>query len=250
MKLICVDVGNTNIDVAVMNDYNKEYGFEFPTIKEANLKYYIDEIKSGLKDYDLDAIISSVVPEINDNLVNAFSKLHINAKIVNPLSLEHLLRIGLKPKSCLGSDIYITALASIDDNDDASIVVDMGTATTIAVTYKGTVLGGIIYPGLKASYHNLFNLTSFLKEVPFSLPEKVIGDDTPSSIVSGMMYGTVGAIEKIVEEIRKEYRIKKLIFTGGAGRHFYSYFKGSTYDPDLIFKGLVKAEEYIRRKKC
>lgn len=243
--LICVDIGNTKISVGVMEEDKKLYGFSFPTIKDAPKEYFYKELKAGLKD-KCECLICSVCPEVNDNITNAFAKLGINAKVIDPLRLEHMLKIGLKNKKDLGSDIFVGCLASVDSDNDSSIVVDMGTATTLALTYKGVMLGGAICPGVKTSYKNLFSTASLLSEVSFDIPSTAIGYDTPSSVCSGMMYGTIGSVDRIISEMRKSYKVKKIVFTGGMGRFFAPHFKGAVYEEDLIFIGLVKINNYIK----
>jgi type III pantothenate kinase len=68
----------------------------------------------------------------------------------------------------------------------------------------------------------------------------MLGTDTESALVSGIINGTVGAVENIVRGIEEETHMKlKLILTGGQAGLIASVLKREhVVIPDLIFEGM------------
>ena len=82
--------------------------------------------------------------------------------------------------------------------------------------------------------------TSQLFEITIKSPISALGIDTAESIESGILYGSAGAAEKILEEIEKKigYRLK-VVITGGFGRMVSSYMKRQhLVVPHLTLEGL------------
>jgi type III pantothenate kinase len=97
------------------------------------------------------------------------------------------------------------------------VVVDLGTAITFnCITAKGEYLGGIICAGIGISIDALFERTAKLPKVYFREPERLIGNNTTSSIQSGLYYGALGLIDGILERLMEEMGPgTKAIATGG-----------------------------------
>lgn len=80
-----------------------------------------------------------------------------------------------------------------------AIVIDMGTAVTFDVISKDRkFLGGAIYPGLSMSAKALKDGTDKLPLVPIEKPASCLSRSTIGNIQSGLYYGLIGSIEKIV----------------------------------------------------
>jgi len=224
--LLAIDVGNTNIvfgvykdnelinDWRISTDRNKtsdEYGILFEHI----FKYH------GLcpKDVD-DVIISSVVPTIMHTLVVMSIKYFGKEPLVVGPGIKTGINIKYDDPRELGADRIVNAVAAYNKYGGPLIIVDFGTATTFCVISKhGDYLGGVITPGIKISSEALFSKTAKLPKVELIKPKNVIGKNTVNSIQSGLIYGYVGLvdyiIEKIMEEIKDEGKVKNVIATGG-----------------------------------
>ena len=101
-----------------------------------------------------------------------------------------------------------------------SIVIDFGTATTYdIINDKGEFIGGAIAPGIDISADYLIKKTALLKNTIYKFPKNVIGKNTTSNIQSGVMYGGLGSIEKMINLIQEETQNHniKIIITGGFG---------------------------------
>jgi type III pantothenate kinase len=78
-------------------------------------------------------------------------------------------------------------------------------------------------------------------------PEAVVGRDTEGSILSGVVYGTAGAVERIIEEAEgsmapakgPQPRAYRVAATGGCLEYLRPYLRRVDYvEPDLALKGL------------
>ncbi len=125
----------------------------------------------------------------------------------------------------LGVDRALNALAAraIVGPRDAAIVVDSGTATTIdLVNHEGRFQGGAILPGFELCAYALHHYTALLPLVQLDDidqgPPAAIGKSTEPALRSGLLWGHVGAVERLVDEIVRESTgpAPRLILTGGA----------------------------------
>ena len=222
--LLCIDVGNTNIVMGVL-DKDKIIGhWRVRTEKDAtsdelgilicNL-FQTSKINMGEV---RDIIISCVVPPLL-NALEGLSKRYFNIK---PMIVGRGLKTGMpikydNPKE-VGADRIVNSVAAYEKYKCGLIIVDFGTATTFdCVSEDGAWIGGAIAPGVFISSEALFTKASKLPRVEiFSGPKNVIAKDTISAMNVGIVYGYAGMVDGIVNRIKKEIGHKvKVIATGG-----------------------------------
>ena len=222
--LLCIDVGNTNIVMGVL-DKDKIIGhWRVRTEKDAtsdelgilicNL-FQTSKINMGVV---RDIIISCVVPPLL-NAIEGLSKRYFNIK---PMIVGRGLKTGMpikydNPKE-VGADRIVNSVAAYEKYKCGLIIVDFGTATTFdCVSEDGAWIGGAIAPGVFISSEALFTKASKLPRVEiFSGPQNVIAKDTISAMNVGIVYGYAGMVDGIVNRIKKEIGHKvKVIATGG-----------------------------------
>jgi type III pantothenate kinase len=127
------------------------------------------------------------------------------------------------------------------------IVVDLGTATTFnAVAADGAFLGGAIAPGLGLGLDALAEKTAQLPRVPVVKPERAIGTDTVSAIMSGALIGYRGLVREVIGAMAKEMTADgdarpKVILTGGlSGSDWAETIPGvHAIEPLLTLRGLA-----------
>ena len=98
------------------------------------------------------------------------------------------------------------------------IIIDYGTATTYdAVSREGEFLTGITAPGIKISADALFSRAALLGNVELTLPPSLIVSTTAESMQAGILFGSIGETEYIVNRLRQEMGAMdaKVIATGG-----------------------------------
>lgn len=224
--LLVIDVGNTNIVFGVYKEEELLYNWRITSDKDRTSDEYgllFDQIFkfNGLKVSDVkNIIISSVVPPLMHTLPT-MSRRYFN---IEPIVVGPGIKTGIdikydNPKE-VGADRIVNAIAGYEKYNGPLIIVDSGTAITFdAVGSDGSYLGGVITPGIKISSEALFLRTAKLPKVEIAKPDKVIGKNTVNSIQSGLVYGYIGMIDYIIENMIKEMNYKesevKVIATGG-----------------------------------
>ena len=106
---------------------------------------------------------------------------------------------------------------------------------------KGELLGGAIGPGLRMMNAALASGTAKLPSIELVFPPKAIGRTTVSNIQSGILYGYIGSVEKIVTRMKEEIACPqaKVIATGGMAHLVKSNSNViDEIDPDLTLTGL------------
>jgi len=186
-------------------------------------------------------IISSVVPGHTEALRKTLKRLFS----VEPLILDHTSKTGislniLKPEE-LGSDRIANAVAAEELYKCPVAVIDCGTATTISVVGKdANYIGGAILPGIRLMNESLAKGTARLSEVQISPSRAALGIDTSASIRSGLLYGTAGAVERILSEVEGETGLGlQIAMTGGYSGLISKYIKRKhKVVPHLTLEGL------------
>ena len=222
--LLVFDVGNTNMVLGVYEGTELKKHWRINTDKEKTSDEY-GILISNLFQYDkvdmnsiTDVIISSVVPNVMHSLENFCIK-YCNKK---PLIVGPGIKTGLNikydnPKQ-VGADRIVNAVAAIEKYKSPMIIIDCGTATTFcAISEKGDYLGGTIAPGIKISSEALFQRASKLPRVELAKPGTAICKNTVSAMQSGIIYGYVGLVDKIISMMKSELGGDdiKVIATGG-----------------------------------
>jgi type III pantothenate kinase len=244
--LLLIDIGNTNITIGLY--YKKEIRnvLRIKTIirgrDSEEYEYVLKGFISGRNvNKPAGAAVCSVVPEVTPLLINALQ----TGFGVTPVNVDHKTRTGLKyiikNTGELGEDRIANAVAARKLYKGDLIVVDFGTATTFCViTEKGEYTGGAIMPGLGLSALALAEKTSKLPLIELKAPERTIGKDTGENILSGIILGHAGAVDRIISEIKSETgREYKVIATGGYAGLVKSYIKKIDYvNPLLTLEGL------------
>jgi type III pantothenate kinase len=187
------------------------------------------------------AVIASVVPAFTGSFRDLFRK----QLGVEPLVVDHrtrtCLRIHYTPRSSLGADRIANAVAAHALRRRDTIVVDMGTATTLeVVTREGEFLGGAILPGLGTMLKTLRLQTAQLPGVEPAVPRRALGAGTAAGIRSGVFHAHFAGIDRLVQRISRETRRKYFIIaTGGLSRRFGRFIRNvSSVNPLLTLQGL------------
>lgn len=162
--------------------------------------------------------ICSVVPratqELRDMTVHYFGFAPI---VVEPGVKTGIAIITDNPRE-VGADRIANAVAAHHVYpDEPVVVVDFGTAITVdAVSARGEYLGGAIATGVDTSAAALFASTAQINRVELVAPPAAVGKNTVASVQSGIIYGTAGMVDGLVERVVKELGgHARVIATGG-----------------------------------
>ena len=243
--IIAVDIGNSSINIGYFTG-SRLLVQRIPTQPLLSVSTYLTGINGFIKENNIEKIpegiiISSVVPDHTDIIREVLAGIASR----EPLMVHHTMETGIylaipRPEE-LGSDRIANSVAAYELYRSPVVSVDCGTATTISVVGNGAeYIGGAIMPGIRLMNESLAKGASQLTEVPVLPPESVLGKNTAQCIQSGILYGTAGAIERILEEIEHETDLPlKTIVTGGYGNYISGYVRRKhTVMPHLTLEGL------------
>lgn len=223
--LLAVDIGNTQTHLGVFDKEKLAHEWRAST----DARRTADELALMFGEFlalaDLSfsrqltgVCISSVVPRATQELREMTSRYFgFPAVVVEPGIKTGVSILTDSPRE-VGADRIANAVAAhAMYPNDHKVIVDFGTAITVdVVSAKGEYLGGAIAPGLDTAATALFSSTAQLPRVELVEPPGVIGKSTVSSIQSGIIYGTAGLVDGLVERVVEEVGGRAhVIATGG-----------------------------------
>ena len=246
--ILTIDMGNSNIVIGGIDD-SQTYFVERVTTNrgKTDLEYAVN-IKSILEIHTVPvssiegAILSSVVPPLNNTILSAVEKICGFRPMLVGSGMKTGLNIIMDNPKTVGSDMIVDAVAAIRDYPCPIIIIDMGTATTMSVIDRsGNYIGGVILPGLKVSLDSLSGKTAQLPYISLETPGKVIGKNTIDCMRSGIMYGNAAMLDGLIDRMEEEIGEKAtIIATGGLARLVTPLCHHSIdFEEDLLLKGLL-----------
>lgn len=222
-SVLAIDIGNSHIVIGLFRDSQLQHSWRLATDYAKTADEYAITLRALVATGPIllseisGCVISSVVPP----LTSVFAHMAETTLNQPPLIITSHSPFGLTlryqhPEE-IGTDRLVNAAAAYARFRCALIIVDFGTATTFCtVTDRGEYLGGAIAPGLKSAADSLHLQTAKLPVVELVRPKTVIGQDTASSIQSGVIYGYTGLVDELVRRIQHEIGQRtKVIATGG-----------------------------------
>lgn len=245
--ILALDVGNTHIVLGCVEDGKISHIARMSTQSTKTENEYAIEIKQMLALEGVDcgnfegAILSSVVPQVTENLQRAVKMLTGCDPLIVGAGIKTGLNIRIDNPAQLGPDMVVGAVAALDLYKPPFIIIDMGTATTIsAIDASGAFIGGAIVPGVGLSLDALVNHTSLLQKISIEAPRHCIGTNTIDSMKSGIVLGTVSMLDGMIDRFEKELGSPAtVIATGGLASKVCGYCKHEIiYDGDLLLEGL------------
>lgn len=246
--ILTVDIGNSNIVLGGVEGEKICFVSRINTDTVKTSDQYCIELKILLDLHGVSCsqiegcIIASVVPQVMNSVRTAINKLmDIRCLVVGP-GLKTGLNIRIDNPSQTGADLVVGAVAALREHKPPLIIVDMGTATTIiALDHTGALIGGSICPGVKISLDALTDRTALLPGIQLDQPKRVIGRNTIDCMRSGIMYGTAGMLDGLIERMEEELGSSAtVIATGGIARFITPLCRHTMcYDKDLLIKGLA-----------
>ncbi len=245
--ILTIDIGNTNIVIGCFQGdrllFQERLGtsqmatsLEYATIFRETFELHnlqITEIRGG--------IISSVVPSITGIVKEAAEKYTNTDILVVSAGIKTGIQLAVDNPAQLGSDLVVGAVAGVHLYSVPQILIDMGTATTVSVIDRNrSFIGKMILPGVSVSLEALVSLTAQLPRISLDPPKKLIGSNTEDSMKSGILYGSAGAIDGLIDHIQEELgEACTLIATGGLAATVIPLCRHQiALEDDLLLRGL------------
>ncbi len=174
------------------------------------------------------------------------------------------LAVRLERADMVGVDRLVDAVAAnrLRAAGRPAVVVDVGTAITVDwVAADGAFQGGAILPGLRMAARGLHEFTDLLPLVDvaeLAAPPPALGTDTVSAMRSGLLWGTIGGIRQVIEQLTTELAEGEpspsahpagphVFLTGGASPVVARLLgRGALHVPNLTLSGIALSASQLR----
>ncbi|MFH1245623.1 MAG: type III pantothenate kinase [Candidatus Omnitrophota bacterium] len=258
--LLAIDIGNTNIKLAVFKDKKILHIWRLDSNKQADTQEYTGLLRrsftrEGIKPAAIkEIVICSVVPGLTDILARALDSLLGKKPLVLGKDIIVPLKNLYKKPEQVGQDRLVSAFAAYKKYGAPLILVDFGTALTFdVVSRQGEYLGGVIVPGIEVSLNALMRNAALLpKKIQLTKIGSLLGRDTVSSMQSGIVYGYAALVDGILQRLRKDFKTRpRVIATGGAVQLIAPYCNLiDSIDTNLTLEGiLITYENALKQEK-
>jgi type III pantothenate kinase len=241
--LLAIDVGNTHTVLGVFDGDRLVDSWRIRTEPRATADEIALVFRGLLHRTEVDAIAAcSTVPAVLHELRTMIEREYkgLPAVLVEPGVRTGVQLLYDNPKE-VGADRMCNTLAAFHLYGGPAIVVDFGTSTNFDVVGpKGEFLGGALAPGIEISVDALAARAARLLKVELLEPRSVIGKSTVEALQSGILYGTVGQVDGLVERIQAELGGgAAVIATGGLAPVVLAESRTiEHHEPDLTLIGL------------
>lgn len=232
LSTICFDFGNTRLKAAIFHGDQLTELRVLENGEPSTIQAILDEVKP---EYTL---LSSVIhhdPSIEQSLKEQ-SKFHL----LGPKSLLNFTTPVGKPET-IGADRLGLVAASVSLFPlQHNLVISLGTCITYNFVNKShEFLGGSISPGMQMRFKAMHEQTALLPLISASNEFTLLGYDTKTNLLSGVILGIAAEIDGIIDAYEQKYRNFNVLLTGGDICYFVPHLKKRIFaDPNLIYKGL------------
>ena len=229
---ICFDFGNTRLKYAVFKGNIQQ--------TTAVLENDLNETVEGVLNIyqPSHSILSSVIKhnEGIETLLAARTQFH---KLSHHTRLPFTTPVG-KPET-IGADRLALCAAAVElFPEKNNLVIALGTCITYNFINKyHEFTGGGISPGMDMRFKSLHTFTALLPVIKEDWNFPLIGYDTRTNILSGVILGMAKEIDGFIDAYSARYDNFNVLLTGGNCAYFVPHLKNQIFaDPDLLFKGL------------
>ncbi len=235
---LCLDFGNTRLKGAVFTDSKISEQFFLENDND-------NTISDLIKKYQPEKTILSSVIDHNISIEkflaanSSFQKLDYQTKLpfTTPVA---------KPETIGADRLALAAAAVYFYPQKNNLVIGLGSCITYNFINKyNQFIGGSISPGMDMRFKSLQTFTAKLPLVKPQFDFPLIGYDTKTNILSGVILGMAKEIDGIINSYEEKFSNFNVLLTGGDAPYFVRHLKNKIFaDPDLIFKGLYAISEY------
>jgi type III pantothenate kinase len=235
---LCFDFGNTRLKCGVFIIDRLTEIFDLEDDKNETIEKLVEKYKPE------STILSSVIdhnPEIEKLLAEKSRFVKLNAATKLPFTIP-----VSKPETMGADRLALAAFAVHFYKGQNNLVISLGSCITYNFINKyNSFNGGSISPGMEMRFKALNNYTAKLPLVHVNWNFPLIGYDTTTNILSGVLLGMAAEIDGIINEYREKFENFNVLLTGGDTVNFVQHLKNKIFaDPNLILKGLYAISNY------
>jgi len=232
---LAIDVGNTRTKVGLFLKDQLQKLFIFD---ELEIKKLTELIKTWKVDHSILVNSGNYNSKIDEQLSKQTDFIKLSHQTPVPIINQYAT-----PET-LGKDRLCSAIGAATHKPDSNLlIIDTGTCITFnMVTEQNEYLGGSIAPGIEMRLKALPHFTHKLPLIHSNYNTvKLIGNDTESSILSGVINGIMSETDGLIDRYRNNFTGLKVYITGGSCNFFEKQLKNQIFaDPNLVLTGLNK----------
>ncbi|HLT49310.1 MAG TPA: type III pantothenate kinase [Aequorivita sp.] len=237
---LTIDVGNTLIKLGVFDSGKLKLK---KTCIKKDFLHTLNEISEAFP-----AIQKCIVSSVANLSEHQLLKLQhqFDALILNHQTKVPFINKYETPQT-LGIDrIALVSAAAKEYAGKNVLVIDAGTCITYDfLNSKNEYLGGAISPGISLRYKALHTFTEKLPLLETNNPNLYIGNNTTTSIHSGVVNGVLYEIDGYISMYRKNYDNLTVILTGGDVHFLRDSIKNDIFaNSNFLLEGLNHILEY------
>lgn len=241
--LLTVDLGNTSLKLGVFDKKRlvcftniDSYPNEFAAIIKNHL------YRNGLKEDMLDdAIVSSVVPNVTEQLLSDIKSLiGKDAYVIDPRH-SYGIKIDTPNINEVGSDLLVMCAYAYNKFRSELFVISIGTATVIShVTIDGAFKHCVIAPGYSKIAETLWGNAAKLPEFELKKTHTFVANTTVDAMNVGIYQGYIGSVRYLLRGMKKELNAEPLVIAcGGFGKEVVRDIpEVKYYEADMVTTGL------------
>lgn len=240
---LCFDFGNTRLKCGVFVIDNLT---EILTLEDDSN----ETINKLLDHYNPESTILSSVISHNTDIEKILADRSFFLKLDSSAKLPFSTPVG-KPETIGADRLALAAFAVYFYKGQNNLVIALGSCITYNFINKyHSFLGGSISPGMEMRFKSLNYYTAklpYIKVNPISSrwDFPLIGYDTNTNILSGVLLGMAAEIDGIINEYKEKFGNFNVLLTGGDTVNFVQHLKNKIFaDPHLILKGLYAISKY------
>lgn len=239
--ILAIDSGNSYVKWGLYN-FSR-------CLKQGKVRY--DNVRNFKNDFKTlqvpdSIIISHVARSVTKNLIcEQISIWPVKSQWIRSCAFQCGVSNNYSDPAQLGSDRWASLIAAWEMQQQACLVINVGTAVTIdALSDSGEFLGGIILPGFQLMLNSLQQGTQL-----FNADMSIYEDfpvSTNSAIQSGIIHSVIGAIERMYNllSIKINHSVETIVISGGGATFLSPFIKTPIKVIDnLVLNGLVLIAE-------
>ncbi len=234
---ICFDFGNTRLKAAIFKGNHLEKMEILEDSSPVSIQKILDQYQPAK------TLLSSVIhhdKEIESKL-SQYGPFHL---LGPQTKLNFTTPVG-KPET-IGADRLGLIAAAVDlYPNQHNLVISLGSCITYNfVNNRGQFLGGSISPGMQMRFKSMNDLTALLPLIEPAPSFGLVGYDTKTNLLSGVVLGMAAEIDGIIGAYEAKYSKFNALLTGGDLSYFVPHLKRRIFaDQNLIYKGLYAISE-------
>ena len=235
---LCFDFGNTLLKCGVFIIDQLTEVVRLENAEPQTVAALLDKYKPQ------NTILSSVVDhpvEIEKLMAERSAFIKLDASVKLPFKTP-----VAKPETIGADRLALAAFAVFFYKGQNTLVIALGSCITYNFINKyDSFNGGSISPGMEMRFKALNHYTAKLPLVKVDWNFPLIGYDTNTNILSGVLLGMVAEIDGIINAYKEKFEKFNVLLTGGDTANFARHLKNKIFaDPYLILKGLYAISKY------